>query len=78
MSTYTPEQLEAFATQYEHGALTPEYIDNNPGTPGPYAWLLDVIDDFDQFAADMQAKGITLEQFLKQAVTQYLQAEKAA
>lgn len=78
MNTYTPEQLEAFAKQYEHGALTPEYIDNNPGTPGPLAWLLEVIDDFDQFTADMQAEGLTLEEFLKRAVTQYLYGEKAA
>lgn len=70
MTNLTDAELETMAAEYENG-IPDEVLDSGSWTPGPYAWLCDVIDDFDAFSAYMQEKGLTLEEFLKQAVTSY-------
>lgn len=71
----TPEGLAA-ARDFEEG-WDDDCLDNAHWVPGPYAWLCDVIDDFDEFSAYMQSKGLTLEEFLKQAVTDYFNGRAA-
>lgn len=74
MNDYTDAQLEALADEFEQG------IDLSHATwrPGSYAWLLDVIDDFDAFQDYLTTRGLTMDEFLKQAVTSYLSNDTAA
>nr|WP_120492038.1 hypothetical protein [Corynebacterium lactis] len=76
MSNYTEAQLAALADDFENGL--PNDMHDGAWTPGPYAWLLDVIDDFDAFQRALDKQGITLDQFLKNAVTAYLNDEPHA
>lgn len=74
MNDYTDAQLEALADEFERG------IDLTDATwsPGPYAWLLDVIDDFEAFQGYLTTHELTMDEFLKQAMTAYLHGKNAA
>lgn len=44
--SYTDTELEAMATAYDNG-IPSDQLDGAVNTPGPLAWLLDVVDDWD-------------------------------
>lgn len=69
---YTDQELEEIAAKYENG-ITPEHLENAQYQPGPYAWLIPLIDDWDAFSKRLQAEQTTPENLVKNAVNSYLQ-----
>lgn len=71
--SYSDAELEAMASTYANG-ITEEHLAQATGIPGPRAWLLDVVDDWDEFAERARAERITPEDLLRKAVNRYLHA----
>lgn len=69
--SYTDAELEAMASNFENG-ITDTHLQEAVGSPGPLAWLLDVVDDWDAFAARARAENITPETLVRKAVDAYL------
>lgn len=70
---YTDSHLEAMSADYSSG-LTDTQLEGAIGTPGPMAWLLDVVDDWDAFTARAAAENLSAEDLVRKAVDAYLNA----
>lgn len=70
---YNDAELEAMASDYEAG-ITDAHLQDAVGAPGPLAWLLDVVDDWDAFVARARAENISPEDLVRKAVDAYLHA----
>lgn len=71
--SYTDAELTAMASEYDNG-ITEAHLENAVGSPGPLAWLLDVVDDWEAFTARAHAEDITPEDLVRKAVDAYLHA----
>ena len=67
------EYWYALAEQYEN--LPPDHWDGCVSMPGSYAWLLDVVHDFEAFFAFLKERNLTIEEFYKVATRAYLESE---
>ena len=74
---YTDEQLEALAATYT-GGYPVENLDPTSGTPGPYAWVLDIIDDPEALEAQARRENRSILEIIREALNRYLEAEQAA
>ncbi|MGP5271614.1 hypothetical protein ACTXK0_14655 [Corynebacterium variabile] len=54
--------------------MTDTQLDGAVGTPGPMAWLIDVVDDWDAFTARAAAENLSAEDLVRKAVDAYLHA----
>jgi hypothetical protein len=71
--TYTDAELEAMGSELDNG-LTDSNLEGAVGTPGPRAWLLDIVDDWDALADRARAEKITPEALVRKAVEAYLRS----
>lgn len=58
---------------YENG-ITEEHLEGAIGTPGPLGWLLDVVDDWEAFAAAARAEDLAPQDLVRKAVSRYIHA----
>lgn len=68
---YTDDELNKMAEPFENG-ITAEHLDGAEIVPGSYAWLFDVVPDWDAFSRRVEAEGTTPERLVRRALEQYL------
>ncbi|MBI8999730.1 hypothetical protein M0E87_02680 [Corynebacterium sp. CCM 9185] len=71
---YTDKQLEALAATYNNGDPV-ENLDPTSGTPGAYAWALDIIDNPE---AQARRENHTILEIIREARNRYLEEEQDA
>lgn len=71
--SYTNAELEAMASEFDNG-ITEAHLQDAVGSPGPLAWLLDVVDDWEAFAARARAEDVSPEDLVRKAIDAYLHA----
>ncbi|MFT4187647.1 MAG: hypothetical protein QM621_03615 [Aeromicrobium sp.] len=68
---YSDEELVAMASEYEQG-ITEHHLQGGEGVPGPLAWLLDVVTDWEAFAERARAEQTAPVELVRRAVDSYL------